>query len=791
MWAFLFTLSFHLGSWLASHLASPAFYWPRTPIHYLIVCLPAFLRFPRNSRQVVFLHGVLVLLGTVQGLVTIREIAGRVELEIPAPWEPSRYGEFQTPALFRLTSWPEDRPEGHWKAAARIVGIPVLGETGPVAGQGVLLDGQGPVPRPGDLYRAKARFRVPAAGDLPGMFSERLFLAGRDLQWKAREQQGGTIAPDHAWWRPWRDTLADLREDLSRRLRDLLPGPEGELAGAILLGRRTAASREAARPFGQLGLAHLFAVSGLHVGVLLGLVLLPAQWLGFPPGLRWAMMALLLPPYALLTGLPGSVVRAAGLALLVTLGPVVGRRVDSLHALGLLFWANIIWQPGQVMDTGVLLSYGAVGSILLWIRVRGPALAFAGRRGRTVNELLQVGLAAQWGTLPAVAASFGQVSLYSPLANLLAIPLFSLAVWATVLGLILPAGLGSGLATWAWVIWRGLAAGVGRIQELVGHGGLGLPSPGPATILSWVLLTLMTGILLARGQTGKSPLRAIPCALVALGIGVGAFSHGPRILGRLDGPQVLQFDVGQGDAALVRFPDGWSAWIDTGGCWQGRDGRLRSPMQRDLLPWLARRGQGNCAAILLSHGHRDHTGGCPALRAAHPDAVVYGAGRARPDTSRSGFLPGLVHRWGDWTLEILYPSGVLPPGFSENDHSMVVVLRRGTAARYLWTGDLEARGENLLLAQGLAAPVQVWKAGHHGSHTSGTAPFLARIRPGLVVISCGPANRYGHPSHGPYVAAGDTLDLLRSDRDGSLEFAWNRAGEGRWRNRGGPWHRLP
>jgi competence protein ComEC len=111
--------------------------------------------------------------------------------------------------------------------------------------------------------------------------------------------------------------------------------------------------------------------------------------------------------------------------------------------------------------------------------------------------------------------------------------------------------------------------------------------------------------------------------------------------------------------------------------------------------------------------------------------------------------------------------------------------------RYLWTGDLEANGEARFLGSGNAGPTQVWKAGHHGSRTSGSPPFLDRIQPRLVVLSCGAANRYGHPSHGPYVVGSDTLALIRTDRDGSLEFRWNGAGEMRWRSRAGPWQRPP
>ncbi|PID79729.1 DNA internalization-related competence protein ComEC/Rec2 [bacterium DOLZORAL124_64_63] len=803
LWGLGFTLSFHLGAWLAGHTDISAPTSGLTSIIYLTILWPVLLKFPRKAWQTGIMVLSLVLLGTLQGLIHSRTQLTRPERDAPSAWGPSRFTEFTGTTLIRITSWAEPRPEERWQAAGRILGWrpvdavdPRLEPRAPRRGEGVLLRGAGAPPQPGDHYQALVRFRVPRGEDLPGMFSERRYLAGRNLQWAGAVLPNATLedtvlTSTTVWWLPLRAALEQTREKLARRLRNLLPGPEGELAGAILLGRRTVVSRGTARLFGQLGLAHLFAVSGLHVGVLLGLVWIPARSLGLSPGGRWALLLILLPPYILLTGLPGSVVRAAGLALLATLGPALGRRVDSLQALGLLYWGNILWQPARVMDTGVLLSYGAVGSILLWGRIRGPALAMGGRIGRHVGELLQMGLAAQWGTLPAVAASFGQISLYSPLANLVAIPLFSLAVWASVLGLLLPSWLGPGLAAWAWLLWRGMWAAVVAFRNVAGTGGLGLPSPGPGAVLSWVGLSLLTAAFLQTRRARQSlPVAALGAAL-ALGLGMIALAYGPRLVDRPRGPRVLQFSVGQGDAALVRFPDGWSAWIDTGGCWRDRQGLRQSPMRRDLLPWLARWGHRSWDAVLLSHGHQDHTGGVPALRSKDPDLHVLGSGRARPDSARVGIWPLPVHRWREWELDILYPVRPLPAHLNENDHSMVVALRQGRKVRYLWTGDLEGRGEAIFLAENQVAAAQVWKAGHHGSHTSGTTAFLERIRPRLVVISCGVGNRYGHPSHGPYVVGADTLAVCRTDRDGSLEFRWNSAGQGRWRSRGGPWHRLP
>lgn len=155
------------------------------------------------------------------------------------------------------------------------------------------------------------------------------------------------------------------------------------------------------------------------------------------------------------------------------------------------------------------------------------------------------------------------------------------------------------------------------------------------------------------------------------------------------------------------------------------------------------------------------------------------------------FVPEVLHRWQDWTLELIYPLEDVPATFNENEHSQVIALRKGEQIKYLWTGDLERRGEKYLLERNLLSTAEIWKAGHHGSHTSGTPAFLAKVRPRLVIISCGVDNRYNHPSHGPYVVAGDTVSLLRTDRDGSIVMRWDTAGRCRWKRRDNSWSGLP
>ena len=138
----------------------------------------------------------------------------------------------------------------------------------------------------------------------------------------------------------------------------------------------------------------------------------------------------------------------------------------------------------------------------------------------------------------------------------------------------------------------------------------------------------------------------------------------------------------------------------------------------------------------------------------------------------------IIHQWKQWSLEILYPASPLPVGMSENNRSLVVGLKHKNRYVMVFSGDLETEGEDLWAQSGgVPEGVQVWKAGHHGSDTSGSRELLKILRPHLVLLSCGVGNRYKHPSHGPYLANRDTLDIWRTDLSGTIRLQWDENGK--------------
>jgi competence protein ComEC len=235
-------------------------------------------------------------------------------------------------------------------------------------------------------------------------------------------------------------------------------------------------------------------------------------------------------------------------------------------------------------------------------------------------------------------------------------------------------------------------------------------------------------------------------------------------------------DVGQGDAAIVELPDGAVWLVDAGGM-------TSKPIDRTLAVYGKQRVQ----LAIVSHPHPDHYASLATLSvpidelwsadgAQSPsfDAVAHRAAQhVHPPL-------GLAREQAGVSLFVWAPRyedrAAIDPVRSINDNSLVVELRyRGRSI--LFSGDLEAEGEEALVAAGVPH-VDIVKVSHHGSPTSSTAAFVTATHPALAVISCGRANHFGFPSPAVLArwrAAG--ADVARTDLDGSVTVRVGASGE--------------
>lgn len=547
-------------------------------------------------------------------------------------------------------------------------------------------------------------------------------------------------------------TIHEARTKLREHMDANLPQDAAGVARALVLGDGAALEYEQRRTIAAVGLAHLFAVSGLHVALVSGTLVRALSWMlrGWAIGFdtRRLAAALGIPLtllHALFAGGSPSAWRAAITAALGWTMVMVGRRPSSAAATAAAALILSVPDPAMALRPAFLLSIVATSAILSappisrpvrWARLRASAAISA----RTLIA-----------TTPMVWWWFGGVPLIGWLTNILVLPFGS---WVVV-----PLAHLFALTVWLPDTTRwGAAALTSAVNWLLSicdvFAPLALTRRLPPLDVPQGLVVVFACVLLLVLRGWRRRIQVVAFAAV-LWLGADralVAREQPR-----DGLRVTFVDVGQGDATLIDFPDGRVALVDTG---QGG----RHPATRELRSLLAARRRNRLDLVVITHGHPDHYGGLATLLdemrvdelwlngqllvEERDGTMNHLVSSALSRGTRVRFPPELCeqpHRFGDARVDLLWPCPRYDPELDLNDNSLTIRVTFGSRS-FLLTGDLEAESERRLIDANRIQAADVLKVAHHGSKTSTSPSFLQAVRPSIAVMSSGASNRYGHPS---------------------------------------------
>jgi competence protein ComEC len=601
-----------------------------------------------------------------------------------------------------------------------------------------------------------------------------------------------------------------LREPAEKSVAAGLSTPDAALLRGMVLGQDEPVAEPVREDWRASGLAHLLAVSGQNVMLLVALALPALAAAGLGTGGRAAALLALIAVYVPLAGAGPSLQRAGVMGAAGIAALAASRPASRTYALLLAAAATLTLNPRACTDPGWQLSFAAVAGIV-WLAApcsRSLSSFFSDllpertTRRQPVRLGLRAGadgaaltLAATLATAPLLGHHFGSVPLAGLPANLLALPAVAPAMW---LGMV-KAALGQGVA---------LGGQVGGISSVAAEA-LGVPAGAAVSYLGWlaerfaalpggqlsVPLGSFAGVALAyaaivaavvafrraagplapRAAEAAGRWRRLPrgrrlalavLAAAALMLVAAPALAPPRPPGRLT---VRFLDVGQGDATLIQHPDGTAILFDGG------------PPEAGVERLLRKAGVRRLALVVATHASRDHHGGLAAVLDDFSVGLLLDGGDGTGNPSFREVLSAAKERGvrtvpavaplrlraGGLTVQVLSPPPrrAGPPPEDPNPRAVVAVVSAG-AFDLLLSADAESE----TLAPLDLPEVEAMKVPHHGSADPGLPEVLDELRPELAAIEVGP-NTYGHPAPSTLAALREAgMPTYRTDRHGTVSL---------------------
>ncbi|MBC2075679.1 DNA internalization-related competence protein ComEC/Rec2 [Listeria marthii] len=543
---------------------------------------------------------------------------------------------------------------------------------------------------------------------------------------------------------------------------------------ALITGEKNGFSPEMYETYQQMGVVHLLAISGLHVNLLVGAIYFLLLKFGIARERAVLCLLVFLPFYIILTGANPPVIRAATMTALLLLSEKYATKWSSFSVICLSFVLFFLLQPYVIYEVGFQLSYAVSFGIILSSR------QILTRQQNIFTKSLAISFVSTMMSSVVMMYHFYSFSWVGIFFNLLYVPIFTI--------IILPGCISVFLLSMCSPVLSAIPESVLTflIQFIESFTNVLAKIPRQTIVTgrpNTIILVLIIGTILLffyQWQKKKFPIGIFIffCMLCY----ISSFNF----IGK-----VSFVDVGQGDSILIQLPYNKGNYlIDTGGQlpFEKEDwAKKRKPFtigESTLTPVLKSKGISSLDKVIITHSDADHMEGLDDLaknisikelifaQGAENKAIMKEALAAMPQVKQTIILAGANWQVGENRFECLYPTQA---GVGGNDDSIVLKAILDNKV-WLFTGDLEANGEQKLLDQPVKA--DILKVGHHGSKTSTSKEFMQQVQPTFAIISCGVKNRFGHP-HAETLKTLDAAEtmILRTDLQGEIIYTFGKGFE--------------
>ncbi len=605
----------------------------------------------------------------------------------------------------------------------------------------------------GDIVEVRGILNVPEPKRNPGGFDYKKYLQARNIYTVIGVSDGQAIKSGEIIGNPLLKAASLLRSRINQ-IVDNLPANEKSILLAILLGDKSGLTPENRQIFQGIGIMHIFAVSGLHVGFLIFFIVAITNLLKLPSligknNTNLIIMACLI-LYCAVTGFSSPVVRASIMLGIYFFGRDNWNNIFTANALFLSALIILLINPLYLFDAGFQFTFCATAFIIFI----SPILR-TNKHFKIKNEMIAVSLSAWLGTLPLTMYYFNH---FAPLGIISSVPAGFMAGIVIALGFItLIADLFHGGLAQIFVMAVGgtiyySQKGLFLLSKipLVGEGSF-IATPKIGSILFFYVAFVLTFIayfhrfnphfrmfVLRKSKQIAALILIILILIVSINI------LNPPVL------EVVFLDVGQGDCIFIKTPSGHTILIDGGD-------NIGDYNMGDLVavPFLRHKGIKKLDLVINSHPDADHLAGLYPVLKEYPVGIILIPTGFDEDYE---YLKEIVRDKGinytysskgqafqigeDVFLNVLHPPMDYSVSLGSNNNSLVVELVYKDIS-FLFTGDIEEEAINHMLPY--TTQSNVLKFPHHGSQYSFNEEYLAKVNPEVVVIQVGARNPFGHP----------------------------------------------